>query len=97
MKKTILTIALIATTSLFANSGESLYKKCAGCHGLSGEKVALGKSKIIADMSKEDIINSLKGYQDNSYGGAMKGVMKGQVVSYSPEDIEAVATFIKSK
>ena len=36
------------------------------------KKVALGKSKIIKDMTKEDFIASMKGYQDGTYGGAKK-------------------------
>jgi len=47
----------------------ALYKKCAGCHGQTGEKVALGKSKVIKDMSKADIVVALKGYKDGTYGG----------------------------
>ena len=39
---------------------------------------------------------ALKGYKDGSYGGAMKGVMKGQVVSMSDEDIASVAAYIST-
>ena len=49
------------------------------CHGANGEKVVLGKSKIIKDMTKEDFVASLKGYQDGTYGGAQKALMVGQV------------------
>jgi cytochrome c553 len=97
MKKIIATVALIATTSLFANGGDVLYKKCAGCHGANGEKAALGKSKIIANMTEQEIVDSLQGYKDGTYGGAMKGVMKGQVASLKDKDIEALATYITTK
>jgi cytochrome c553 len=66
-------------------------KACAACHGAKFEKKAMGKSKIVKDMSKEDIIKALKGYKDGSYGGAMKGLMKGQVASFDDAKIEAVA------
>jgi cytochrome c553 len=33
----------------------------------------------------------MKGYKDGSYGGAMKGLMKGQVAALSDADIEAIA------
>ena len=89
MKKIIATVALIATTSLFANGGDVLYKKCAGCHGVKAEKVALGKSKIVADMSK-----ALQGYKAGTYGGPMKGIMRGQVASLEDKDIEALAEHI---
>jgi len=94
MKKIIATVALIATTSLFANGGDILYKKCAGCHGAKAEKAALGKSKIVADMSKDDIVKALQGYKAGTYGGAMKGIMKGQVASLKDKDIEALAEHI---
>jgi len=86
MKK-ILLITTILACAAFANP----YAKCAGCHGANGEKAALGKSKIIKDMSKAEFISALKGYKDGSYGGPMKGLMKGQVATLSDADMEAIA------
>jgi len=83
--------SLIASSSLYAVSTAA----CAGCHGQSFEKKAMGKSKIVKDMSKEDIVKALKGYKDGSYGGAMKGIMKGQVASLSDADMSAIADSIK--
>ena len=88
---------VVALSSLLASS--ALYPAgtagCVGCHGANFEKAAMGKSKIVKDMSKEDIITSLKGYKDGSYGGAMKGLMKGQVASLDDAAIEAMAAEIK--
>jgi len=66
-------------------------KACAACHGANFEKKAMNVSKIVKDMSKEDIIKALKGYKDGSYGGNMKGLMKGQIASFDDAKIEAVA------
>ena len=66
-------------------------KACAGCHGADFKKSAMGKSKVVADMTKADIEKALKGYKDGSYGGAMKGVMKGQATKLSDDDIKAIA------
>ena len=55
----------------------------------------MGKSKIVKDMSKEDIIAAMKGYKDGSYGGAMKGMMKGQVASLDDTAMTAMADEIK--
>ncbi|HIC43208.1 MAG TPA: c-type cytochrome [Sulfurimonas sp.] len=93
MKKIILGLTLISTMILAAD-GASLYSKCAGCHGSQGEKKALGKSKIIQDMTKMDLVATLNGYKDGSYGGAMKGIMRSQIVRLSTEDIEALALHI---
>jgi cytochrome c553 len=95
MKKTLVTLSVvaIAATSTFAVDTAA----CVGCHGANFEKAALGKSKIVKDMAKADIITALKGYKDGSYGGAMKGVMKGQADKLSDADIEAIATQITAK
>lgn len=89
MKKIALLTAILATVA-FANP----YAKCAGCHGANGEKAALGKSKVIKDMTKADFIAAMKGYKDGSYGGAQKVLMVNQVKNLSDADIEAIANQI---
>jgi len=90
--KVIALSSLLASSALYAASTAA----CAGCHGQHFEKAAMGKSKIVKDMSKESIVAALKGYKDGSYGGAMKGLMKGQVASLSDADMETIANSIKS-
>lgn len=90
MKKVIIISALLVS-SVFATE---VYQKCAACHGANGEKAALGKSKIIKDMTKAEIVTAMKGYKDGTYGGPMKGLMKGQANPLSDADIEAIANFI---
>jgi cytochrome c553 len=88
MKKILLLTSLLATLS-FADIYAS---KCATCHGANGETAAMnGKSKVINQMSKQEFIDAMKGYQDGSYGGALKGLMKGQVTGLSDDDINAMA------
>jgi len=94
--KTLIAI-LTLTAILGAADGATIFKKCAACHGSNGEKVALGKSKVIKDLSKEQIITAIKGFKDGTYGGSMKALMKGQVASLSEADIEAVAEYIGKK
>ena len=88
MKKIILGLTVVGVVSLFA---EVNLAGCTGCHGANFEKHALGKSKIVKDMTKADIEKALKGYKDGSYGGAMKGLMKGQVAKLSDADIKEIA------
>jgi len=93
MKKiAIASIAVMALTS-FASAGVAA-AACAGCHGANFEKAALGKSKIVKDMTHADIATALKGYKAGTYGGAMKGLMKGQVAKYSDADLDAFAQTI---
>ncbi len=92
IKQTVITIATLGLLSMTATAANTA--ACAGCHGANFEKSALGKSKIVKDMSKADIETALKGYKDGSYGGAMKGVMKGQVAKLDDKAIEEIATSI---
>lgn len=93
MKKLVMATTLIAC-SVTLSSATPLYTKCVQCHGTNGEKVALGKSKVIKDMAKADFITAMKGYQDGSYGGAMKAIMKPQAAGLSEADIKTIADFI---
>ncbi len=83
----ILAITALLSPAVYAANTAA----CVGCHGQNFEKAALGKSKIVKDMTKDEIVKALKGYKDGSYGGAMKGVMKGQVAKLSDKDIEEIA------
>ncbi|HIP12567.1 MAG TPA: c-type cytochrome [Arcobacter sp.] len=92
----LLGLAVLGTTTLMALDGQSLYNKCSGCHGVNGEKKALGKSEIIKGWEKEKTLLALQGYKDGTYGGIMKGVMKGQVSRLTSEDIESLSTYIST-
>ena len=81
----------IATNEL---SAEALFKTCASCHGLKGEKEALGKSQVITGWDKNRVIKALNGYKDGSYGGVMKNLMKTHVETKTPEQIEVLADYI---
>ena len=83
MKKIVLG-TLVCSVAAFAavNLGA-----CKGCHGANWEKAALGKSKIVKDMTKQEVADSLVGYKNGTYGGPMKGVMVGQVARYSEADL----------
>jgi len=74
--------------------GKKLFTKCAGCHGMNGEKHALGKSQIIQGWSVDKVETALKGYKDGTYGGASKSFMKAQVANLSDADIKALAEYI---
>ena len=95
LKSLVIAGAIIGSSTLLAD-GAAMYNKCAGCHGSAGEKVALGKSKVISNMSEADLVTALNGYKDGTYGGTMKGLMKGQVANLSSDDIKALSTHIVS-
>jgi len=86
-------LALVATTA----SADVNLKSCTGCHGADWSKVALGKSKVVSDMNVTEIKTALLGYKDGTYGGAMKGLMAGQVKKYSEEELTKAASTIKGQ
>jgi cytochrome c-type protein NapB len=85
MRKIVLgTLVLSAAAFAAVNLGA-----CKGCHGANFEKAALGKSKIVKDMTKAEVSAALVGYKKGTYGGPMAGVMKGQVAKYSEADLSS--------
>ena len=94
MKNLITKVALgvvLATASSYAVS----IAACAGCHGQNFEKKAMGKSLVVKDMSLKEIIVSLKGYKNGTYGDTMKEMMVSQVKNVKDSDLEAMAFLIK--
>lgn len=96
LNKILLGLALIGTLTSLSADGATLFKKCAGCHGMKAEKKALGKSHVIQGWEVSKIKTALKGYQNGTYGGPMKAVMKGQAASLKDADIKALAKYIHS-
>jgi cytochrome c-type protein NapB len=92
MKKIVIasiaSLALATASMAAVNAGA-----CAGCHGVHFEKKALGKSKVVKDLTHAEIAAALKGYKVGK-GGPMKGLMKGQVAKYSDADLDAFAQTI---
>ena len=84
--KLIMALSLIGLLAISVSADVNL-KACAGCHGQAWEKKALGKSKVVSDMNATAISVALIGYKDGTYGGAMKGLMKGQVAKYSDTEL----------
>jgi cytochrome c553 len=77
-------------------NGKVEFKRCSACHGVNAEKKALGKSKVIVDMSKEDLVKALKGYKEGTYGGSMKSLMKAQVMKLDDKKINDIAEYVSN-
>lgn len=93
IKSLVVALAIVGSSSLLAD-GATTYQKCTACHGVNAEKKALGKSKVVSAMSESEIVAALNGYKDGTYGGAMKGLMKGQVAKLTAEEINSLAAYI---
>jgi len=84
-------------TATTAVSGAEVYAKCAGCHGVDGKTLALGKSPVIAGQTKKDLVTKLNGYKAGTVNIAGMGMlMKTQVASMDDAAIDAVATYISA-
>ncbi len=68
MKKVVKLLAITSTYQIQRFYAARDTAACVGCHGQNFEKAALGKSKIVKDMTKDEIVKALKGYKDGSYG-----------------------------
>ena len=78
---------------------QDLYKKCIACHGARGDKVAPGSagSILIADLSKQILIDDLKGYRAKTLSrGGTAAIMYLQANGLSDEDIEILAEYISN-
>jgi len=64
---------------------------CVGCHGLYFEKMAMGMSKVVNEMSKEYIEATLFNYKYNSVEGDMNPLMSWQTAQLSDDEIRAIA------
>lgn len=94
MKKVLLTTALAGALTAGFAAGLSTQKGCAACHGANMERKAppvTPETLVVSEMTVQEIVDALKGYQDGSYGRATAGIMKGQVARLSDEDIQAIA------
>ncbi len=85
----------VALATLIVTGASAKTGVCKGCHGKNFEKKALGKSKVVKDMSKKEILSALKGYKSGSYGKAMKGIMQKQLSKYSDADLDKLVAEIK--
>jgi len=95
MKKVLfLALAIFGASCLFAADGAALYKKCIVCHGKQAEKLPPNGNEIIKDWSAAKLKEALTGYRAGTYGHKFKLSMKGQVLKFTDEDIEAVSNYI---
>lgn len=86
MKGLILLLVCMLGTTAYA----SVYLgACTGCHGANFQIKALGKSNVVADMTKAEVSRALIGYKNGSYGGKLKRVMQSQVKKYSDDELRS--------
>ena len=93
MNRIISGILLLTTISV----GDVNEVNCKGCHGGDYEISALGVSKIVKDMSQDEVRKALLGYKNGTYGGIMKGVMHTNVKMYTNQELKNTNIGLKNK
>ncbi len=73
IKATMIVGSLVLPLMLFADMD-----RCVSCHGVDFEKKALGVSKVVKNMSEQEIKAALDGYKAGK-GGPMKAIMIKEV------------------
>ena len=58
------------------------------------EKSALNQSAVIGEWDSKRIADAIYGYQDGTYGGAMKTLMQNQVKGLTHTEVEALSEYI---
>ena len=97
LQETAETVKTAATEAINSLSSPEAYAKCKGCHGVDGKTVALGKSAVLAGQDKAALIASLNEYKAGTKNvSGMGALMKGQVISMSDKDFEAIAEYLSS-
>jgi len=74
-------VLILLHVSIFA----SFIKVCQNCHGKSFEKRALGRSRIVKNLKKEEIVKRL------NYFKTSNSIMKSYASSLSEKQINLVA------
>ena len=78
----------------FSADGKALYKRCSACHGKDGSKKALRVSAPLKGQKADALFKKMKGYQDGTYGGKKKAIMKRNVAKLSDAQLKALAAYI---
>ena len=88
--KRVLSTILFATTIFSSNLLAVNLHICTECHGKNFEKSAMGLSRIVKDLTKEELEKALQGYKKDAHGGTMKIVMSNQISKFTDEEIDEI-------
>lgn len=73
---------------------KDLFKSCSACHGLNGEKPALGKSKLIQGWSAAKVTKALNEFKNGTYDSPTKKIMKSNASRLNDEQIKILSDYI---
>ncbi len=92
-------LPFLILSSLFSSSASTLYKsKCKSCHGAKADQRAMGRSKVISEMSVSNIKKAIYEYSSGKRK-TLSFIVKAKkhVVKYhSKKELHDLATYIHS-
>jgi len=79
-------------SSSFGADGETLYKKCKGCHGIDGKHIPFERQEgVLAGREAIEIELIIKAINDGSYpGDKVNTIMKKIINRFTEEDIKNI-------
>ena len=97
IKLAILISLFSASLLIGADQGKEVYyQKCITCHGVNGEKKAIGISKEINTLTAKEVQSALNGYKNDTYGGKYKNLKRSMSRTLSNDDINALSVYIQT-
>ncbi len=77
-------------------NGKNIYlKRCASCHGKNGETGAGAGSRLLKNMTKDEMTSSIFKYQtDEHYGGSMKMLMNNNIIGLGENKVVAIYNYL---
>jgi cytochrome c553 len=80
------------------SEGKKLYNnKCARCHGEKAEKSSYVDARNLITLSKDTIVEQLRGYKrDSDYGKNTGLIMRAEALSISDKQMKDVAAYIET-
>ena len=77
--------------------GKSLFtSRCQACHGADASKEAYNKSRPLNSLTLDQMLTSIRGYQDNDYDRGLATVMIPYADGLIKKDVEAVYNYIQT-
>jgi cytochrome c len=97
MKKIIFIVLALTPILSLADVVDVYNQKCSRCHGIDGNKIALGKSQKISNIESSVIEGDLIAYKNgvlNKY--RMGSLMQRQLADISNEEIKELSDYIST-
>ncbi len=81
--------------SPFAHAADFSLDRCAGCHGANMDGSPFGSFRTPVFLDREEIIKTMKGYKDGTYGGEFKDSMRTAIHDLNDADFVKIADAIE--